>query len=154
MCDADWDNSVNRKSISSYHFMFSKMNSPVTWRSRKQKQVALSTCNAEFVALSELVCECIWIQSLLGELKIKHMQYKPALIFCDNKGACAFATNICTHDANKHIDIKHYHVRDHIEDKTIILDHIPSTHNLADGYTKPLPGPAFNIFCKNLQNFD
>ena len=150
--DADWGNAPDRKSMSGYCFYFAHNSSPISWASRKQSLVATSTCNAEFVALSEAVNECIWLQTLLKDLSMKQMRYRPAQMFCDNTGAISLAANPCHHRRSKHIEIKHFHVRDHLEIGTIKLDYVPTNDNIADGYTKSLPAPAFKIFKNYCQN--
>ena len=150
--DADWGNAPDRRSMSGYCFYFAHNSSPISWASRKQSLVATSTCNAEFVALSEAVSECVWLQTLLKDLSMRQMHWRPAQMFCDNTGAIALAANPCHHRRSKHIEIKHFHVRDHLEIGTIKLDYVPTNDNIADGYTKSLPAPAFKIFKNYCQN--
>ena len=71
MVDADYANDIDRNSMTGFTFAFATNNSPISWRSAKQKLTATSTCNAEFVALSEVVCECIWLQPLFNNLRNK-----------------------------------------------------------------------------------
>ena len=149
--DADWGNAIDRKSQSGYCFYLSPNSSPVSWTSRKQKLVATSTCNSEYIALSEAVSECIWLQQLLKDLNMKGVHSRPANMYCDNTSAIALSRNACHHRRSKHIDIKYHHVRDHLAQGTITLDHVPSNDNIADGFTKALAFPLFNKFKCNLQ---
>ena len=145
--DADWgNNALDRKSQTGYLNYLHENSSPISWSSRKQNLVATSTCNAEYVALSEATCEVIWLQKLLTFIKLPNMTYQPAQMYSDNTGAIALCYNPCHHRRSKHIEIKHEHVRDHILKGTIDLTHVPSKSNAADGFTKPLMYPLFSKF--------
>ena len=148
--DADWANGVDRKSQSGYCFYLDPKSSPVSWTSRKQQLVATSTCNSEYVALSEAVSECIWLQALLKDINIEGIHSHPAYMYCDNNSAIALSKNPCHHRRSKHIDTKHHHVRDHVSKGNIILDHVSSKDNIADGFTKALAYPLFSTFQDNL----
>ena len=153
LSDSDYANAIDGKSTSGYVFLLGDNNSPVSWRSGKQKLVSTSTCNAEYIALSECVCECLWLQFLLDDLRIKNLKYRPGNIFCDNTSACSLAQNPCHHNSSKHIEVKHHHVRDHVARQHILLTHIPSVQNLADGFTKSLPHAAFVKFPNKLRDY-
>ena len=112
--DADWANGVDRKSQSGYCFYLDPNSSPISWTSWKQQLVATSTCNSEYVALSEAVSECIWLQALLKDINIEGIHSHPAYMYCDNNSAIALSKNPCHHRRSKHIDTKHHHVRDHV----------------------------------------
>ena len=144
--DADWGNAPDRKSQSGYVFYMSANSSPISWSSRKQNLVATSTCDSEYVALSEAVSECLWLQQLIKDINLKGVQSRPANMLCDNTPAISLAANPCYHKKSKHIDIKHHHVRDHISQGTITLNHVPTDENIADGYTKALAYPLFKKF--------
>ena len=144
--DADWGNAPDRKSQSGYCFYLSPNSSPISWSSRKQNLVATSTCDAEYVALSEAVSECIWLQQLIKDLNLKGVHSRPANMLCDNTPAIALAATASHHKRSKHIDIKHHHVRDHMNKGTITINHVPTNDNIADGYTKALAYPLFKKF--------
>lgn len=152
MVDSDFANGLDRKSMTGYVFTLASQSSPISWGSKKQNLVATSVCNAEYVALSAAVCEGIYLQSLLKDIDMEGLYFMPAKMYCDNTGACSLALNPCHHPRTKHIDVKHHHVRDHIARKTIILNHLPGSENLADGFTKALPIQPFNQFSQKLQN--
>ena len=147
--DADWGNGPDRKSQSGYCFYLSPNSSPISWSSRKQNLVATSTCDAEYVALSEAVSECIWLQQLIKDTKLKEVQSRPANMLCDNTSAIALANNPSHHKRSKHIDVKHHHVRDHMDQGTITITHVPTNDNIADGFTKALAYPLFKKFKTN-----
>ena len=150
--DADWGNAPDRKSQSGYCFFLADNSSPVSWTSRKQKLVATSTCNSEYIALSESVAECIWLQQLLADINLKGIHSRPAHMYCDNNSAIDLSKNACHHRRSKHIDIKWHHIRDHITQETITLTHVPSIDNVADGFTKALAYPLFSKFKNNMLN--
>jgi hypothetical protein len=92
--DADWGNAPDRKSQSGYCFYLTPNSSPVPWTSRKQKLVATSTCNSEYITLSEAVSECIWLQQLLSDINLKGIHSYPASMLCDNTAAIALSNNL------------------------------------------------------------
>nr|GEU37922.1 retrovirus-related Pol polyprotein from transposon TNT 1-94 [Tanacetum cinerariifolium] len=99
--DSDWHGDVDdRKSTSGYVFFMGK--AAFTWASKKQQIVALSTCEAEYVAASWTVCHAIWLRNLLRELK--DQQEGPTEIKVDNKSAIELARNPVHHERSKHID--------------------------------------------------
>ena len=150
--DADWNNALDSKSISGYCFFLAHASSPISWKTRKQDIVATSTCNAEYVSISEAAHECIWIQKLLKNLDMNNMHWWPAQFFCDNTGALSLAENPGFDKRSRHIEMRFHHIRDHVELGTIKLKHIASKSNIADGFTKSLPAPTFKIFQNFMEN--
>ena len=103
--DADWAGDISdRKSTSGYIFVLS--GGAISWSSRKQKCVALSIAEDEYVALSSAVQECIWLRQLEAELG--NATEGPSLILEDNQSAIAMAKNPQYHGRAKHIDIRHH----------------------------------------------
>ncbi|RVW70809.1 Retrovirus-related Pol polyprotein from transposon TNT 1-94 [Vitis vinifera] len=100
--DADWAGSVtDRRSTSGYcSFVWGNL---VTWRSKKQSMVARSSAEAEFRAMAQGICEGIWLNRLLEELRVplKH----PMVLYCDNQAAISIAKNPVHHDRTKHVEI-------------------------------------------------
>ena len=142
--DADWAGDLSdRKSTSGYVFILS--GGPVSWSSRKQKCVALSTAEAEYVALSAAVQECMWLRQLESELSGDNDT--PTVIFEDNQSTIAMAKNPQFHGRAKHIDIRHHFVREQLAHGTIQLEYCPTTEMTADIFTKGLNGERF----KNLR---
>ena len=133
--DSDYASSIeDRRSISGYLFKYG--NCPVTWNSSKQKTVALSSTEAEYVALTNAVKEGVWLKQLLNELEQKHDKIK---VFCDNKSTICLSNNPEFHSRTKHIDIRFHYVRETIDTHSITIEHIPTENNLADILTKGLP---------------
>lgn len=138
--DADWGGSIDdRKSTSGYVFQWNK--STITWRSCKQTCVALSTAEAEYVALAAATQEALWIKELIGNLDGK--KTGEMLIFEDNKSAICMATNPVFHAKTKHIDLKFHFIRDHVTQGNIVLEYCPTEDMVADVFTKSLPAPQF-----------
>lgn len=119
--DADWGNDVDtRRSTSGYVFL--KNGGAVAWSSRKQPTVALSTTEAEYMALSAVTQEALWWRGFIAELEGIS---SPLLINCDNKSAISLAEKEMGYSPrSKHIDIRHHIVQDQIEKKTLQLKHV------------------------------
>ena len=138
--DADWAGDISdRKSTSGYIFMLS--GGAISWSSRKQKCVALSTAEAEYVALSSAVQECIWLRQLEAELG--NAIEGPSLILEDNQSAIAMAKNPQYHGRAKHIDIRHHFVREQVALGNIELQYCSTTEMTADMLTKGLNRERF-----------
>jgi Reverse transcriptase (RNA-dependent DNA polymerase)/Pol polyprotein, beta-barrel domain/GAG-pre-integrase domain/gag-polypeptide of LTR copia-type len=134
--DADYGGCRDtRRSTSGYVFIMA--GGPVTWSSKRQATVALSTVEAEYVAMSRCAQQMVWMQSWLGEVKVEFSV--PGLIKGDNRGAIALTKNTKDHGKVKHIDIRHHYIRELLQSGIIILEQVPSSDNLADLFTKPLP---------------
>lgn len=100
--DSDWAGIDDRKSTSGYGFLISS--GLVSWKSCKQTCVALSTSEAEYMALSFAAQEAIWIRNLLSELQREYL-IKPAIIFEDNQSSICLSKNPQYHGKSKHISI-------------------------------------------------
>ena len=138
--DADWAGDAgDRKSTSGY--MFCIAGGPVSWRSKKQSTVALSTAEAEYVALSSAAQECVWMRRLNSDLG--NSREEPTTIMEDNQSCIAMAKNPQQHGRSKHIDIKYHFVRELVENKTIKLKYCPTKEMIADFLTKGLNREQF-----------
>nr|AAZ28935.1 polyprotein [Phanerochaete chrysosporium RP-78] len=141
--DADWGaNPDDQKSISGYVFLLG--GAPVCWASRKQKSVALSSMEAEYMAGSTAASQALWCRMLLEELGFA--QPNPTLLYMDNQSALALARNTGTQGRAKHIDIRYHFLRDKISSKEISVAHCPGEDNPADIFTKPLARQKFEHF--------
>ena len=133
--DSDWGGDRDdRHSTTGNIFMLS--NGPVSWLSKKQSTVALSTTEAEYMALSSATQEAIWIQRLLEDLGT--VQDDGISIQEDNQGAIALAKNPIAHARTKHIQIRYHFVREAVEEGIINLNYCPTEDMVADILTKPL----------------
>ena len=134
-CDADWAGDANdRKSTTGYAFSLGE--GMVSWSSKKQPTVALSTTEAEYMAASHCTREAIWLRQLLEDVGCKAT--KGTLILCDNQGAIALAKNPVHHARTKHIEVQHHFVREKVDKGMITLEYCRTEDMLADVMTKAL----------------
>ena len=115
----------------------------LSWKSKKQQTVALSSCEAEYVAMSASCQEAVYLGRLLEELL--QVSFEPVTINADNTGAMSLAKNPTHHDRSKHIDIKYHYVRDLITRNEINVIYCPSNNMIADLFTKGLPRVQYEL---------
>ena len=138
--DASWASDLDdRRSMSGYIFLLS--GAPISWRSKKQATVALSTAEAEYVALAAAAQEAVWLRNVMKGLSEK---MPPTVIHEDNQSAIAIAKNPQFHSRTKHMDIKYHFVRELVDKGTIQLSYCETGNMLADVLTKGLPAPQHN----------
>ncbi|XP_057730433.1 uncharacterized mitochondrial protein AtMg00810-like [Arachis stenosperma] len=141
--DSDWGGDPNdRKSTGAFCVFLGK--NLISWSSKKQSVVARSSTEAEYRAMANLVAELLWIKHLLHELKIPLT--KAPMIYCDNLSAVLLAANPILHSKSKHFETDLHFVRDHVNNKTIQVSHIPGSVQVADALTKALPSRSFLEF--------
>lgn len=134
--DADWAGEVSdRRSTTGYCVSLSDRSPLVSWKSRKQPTVALSTCEAEYMALASAIQECMYLQQLLKG--IDKYQYAPTKVYDDNQGTIALARNPVNRQRCKHIDIKYHFIRETVSSGKISLEYCPTDNMIADLMTKP-----------------
>ena len=127
--DADWAGDSNdRKSTSGYVFVIN--GGAISWKSRKQTCVALSTAEAEYVALASAAQETTWMRQLLSDLH--HQQHGPTVLYEDNQAANAISKNSQSHTNMKHIDIRYHYIREKFLDKTIDIQYCSTNDMVAD----------------------
>ena len=97
--------------------------------------MALSTCEAEYMALSATCQEVTYLSRLTNEMILHEMD--SAIIKNDNQGALSLVKNPVQHPKSKHIDIRYHFIREHYRDGKIRLDYVPSADNIADIFKKP-----------------
>jgi hypothetical protein len=131
----------DRKSTSGYVFMIGT--SDISWTSKKQPIVTLSTNEAEFVAAASCACQCIWLRSILNHLRLD--QSSSTMIYCDNSSSIKLSKNHILHGRCKPIDVRFHFLRDLTRDGVVELVHCRSQDQLADLMTKPL---KLEAFCK------
>ena len=144
--DADWaSDSEDRRSTSGNVFVMS--GGAISWTSKKQPTVALSTSESEYIALCFATQEAVWLRQLMKDLQ---MDCNTATtIHEDNQGTIAMSRNPVLHKRTKHIDIKYHFVREKTQDGTIELKYCPTNEMVADILTKPLPKRQFEYLrCK------
>ncbi|CAM8981023.1 unnamed protein product [Rhodiola kirilowii] len=138
--DSDYAGDVNdRKSTSGFVFMMGS--GAVSWSSKKQQIVSLSTTEAEFIAGASCACQAVWLRRILGELKFP--QVEATAIYCDNNSAIKLSKNPVLHGRSKHIDVRYHFLRDLTKDGIVELMHCKSEDQIADILTKPLKIATF-----------
>jgi Reverse transcriptase (RNA-dependent DNA polymerase) len=141
--DADWAGDLDsRKSTTGYIFSLSSdlaKNNPISWNTQLQKSVALSTCEAEYIALKEAIREGIYLANIFNYINNNlHLGYPNSIptILVDNKAAIKLAYNPEYHKRSKHIDIQYHYIRDQIKQNKVNVYHVPTKRQLADILTK------------------
>ena len=120
----------------------------ITWLSQIQPTVALSSSEAEYMALGSATQDAIWLQRLLCDLQVNAAG--PKKILEDNQGAIAVTKNPVGHKRTKHINIKQHFVREAVQDGKIVLSYCPTSEMVADLLTKPLLRAQFERLKKKL----
>ena len=138
--DADWGGDLQQRR-STTGFIFKIAGGPVTWRSKLQATVALSTAEAEYLSAAEAAREALWLRSLLHDLGLP--QDDATIIFDDNQGAIAMTVNSGLHQRTKHIDVRHHFIKQHVDEGRVILKYLPTEDMVADILTKPLAARRF-----------
>ncbi|HVX00915.1 MAG TPA: reverse transcriptase domain-containing protein, partial [Candidatus Babeliaceae bacterium] len=170
-CDASWGNCVDTRR-STTGWLLGLGGSWIDWCTKKQDTIALSSCEAEYMAMTAATQAIMWTRNLLAEIHL--LEYggdntlmptspsissslvihsetstpslqlpTPTRLFCDNKSALAIAKNDIHHNRTKHIDIRHHFIREAVERGTIVLEWVTTEQQLADILTKPLPTATF-----------
>jgi len=144
--DADWGGDhETRRSTGAYVVIL--YGGAISWSSRRQLTVALSSCEAEYMAQTQATKESIWVTNLLNELDLGFdLPSTPVTIKADNKGAIALSKDARFHTRTKHIDIQWHFVREKVENGTVIFDYCPTGEMAADGLTKALDKVKFGRF--------
>ena len=124
----------DRKSTSGHIFFFGGMS--VSWSSQKQSIVALSSCEAEYIAATTATCQAVWMNRLIGELM--HNGEMKVKFIVENQSAITLSKNLVHHNRTKHTDTRYHFIRQCIEDKKIKIAFIRTEDQLADIFTKAL----------------
>ncbi|GJW81958.1 retrotransposon protein, putative, ty1-copia subclass [Tanacetum coccineum] len=134
--DSDYAKDPDKgRSITGYAFLVQRC--VVSWKAMLQQVVALSTTEAEYMALTEAVKEAIWLRGLLEELGV---ELNTVAVNCDNQGAIHLSRNHVFHERTKHINVRYHFIREVLEAKTVEVLKVGTEHNAADALTKVVPG--------------
>ncbi|KAK9048691.1 hypothetical protein SSX86_032343 [Deinandra increscens subsp. villosa] len=137
--DADFAKDRDKgRSVTGY--LFQLCGNTVSWRSSLQKIVALSSTEAEYIALTEAIKEAIWLKGFITELGIEDCS---AIVKCDNQGALQLSKNQMYHERTKHINVKYHFIREVISSGEITVGDINTKDNVADILTKAVGGAGF-----------
>lgn len=135
--DSDWASSVeDRRSTTGYCFSLNKQGPPISWKSKKQPTVALSTCEAEYIGLATATQESMYLTQLLSGMD--NSDYTCTKMFGDNQGAIALSKNPVNRQRSKHIDVRYHFIRDVISKGKMDIVYCPSEDMAADILTKPV----------------
>jgi hypothetical protein len=129
---------VDRKSTSGGCQLLGR--SLVSWSSKKQNSVALSTAEAEYISAGSCCAQLLWMKQTLLDYGVK---FKEIPLLCDNESAIKIANNPVQHSRTKHIDIRHHFLRDHVSKGDIKINGVSTDDQLADIFTKPLDESQF-----------
>ena len=116
----------------------------VSWSSRKQGSVALSTAEAEDISASDASREAVWLRKLVSDLFGTSLE--PVVIHCDNQSCIKISENLVFHDRSKHMEMRYHYLRDMVQRRAISLRYVPTDEQTADVLTKPLSKTKFEYF--------
>ncbi|KAF7768406.1 hypothetical protein Agabi119p4_7649 [Agaricus bisporus var. burnettii] len=140
--NSDWaSDPEDRKSITGNFVTIA--NGTISWLSRKQKTVALSSTEAEYMAISDCLQQLIWVSQLLTEIGF---EIQTPMLYGDNMGSLFWSTSEVQEKRSKYIDIRFHYIRELLEQKQISLDWIDGSKNPADVLTKNLEKVKFSLF--------
>ena len=146
--DSDWAGDEDtRRSTTGYVFFM--QHGPISWATKRQATVALSSTEAEYMAVTAACQEALWWRQFQAELQ-PQLSHVPTTIKIDNCGAQLLATNAAYHSRTKHIDVRYHFIREQLEAKQITLEHVSSQEMKADSLTKPIPNGSRMVSQFNL----
>ncbi|GJX89204.1 retrovirus-related pol polyprotein from transposon TNT 1-94, partial [Tanacetum coccineum] len=119
----------------------------VSWSSKKQKSTAISTIEAEYIAMSGCCAQILWMRSQLTDYGFA---FNKIPLYCDNRSAIALCCNNVQHSHSKHIDIRHHFIREKVEKGVVELYFVTTDYQLADIFTKALPREWFEFLLLRL----
>ncbi|WJX39850.1 hypothetical protein P8452_27360 [Trifolium repens] len=145
-CDADYaGDKIERKSTSgNCQFIGENL---ISWASKRQTTIALSTAEAEYISAAKCCTQLLWMKYQLEDYNIAESSIP---LYCDNTAAIHLSKNPILHSRAKHIEIKHHFIRDHVQKGTIDIQFIDTEHQWADIFTKPLAIERFDFIKKKL----
>lgn len=144
--DSDWAGDIiDRRSYSGLVVKFG--NCAITWESKKQKPIAMSSAEAEYLSMCNATKEAMFMRNLLSEI---HGKANTLLIYNDNQSAQKIISNQQYHNRTKHIDLRYHFIRDAFENGIIDIKYKPTDDMVADALTKPLSSVKHDLYVKEL----
>ena len=145
--DADWTGDKSTRRSTGAYVCTSSTNqangahTAISLSSKQQSSVALSSTEAEYMALTQACKEALWVKRFMAEIEDMSGQKKekPVTIFADNQGSMALAKNPEFHSRTKHISIQKHFIREKVEQEAVRLEYLPTGDMMADLLTKALP---------------
>ena len=122
-------------------------NNLVSWLSKKQNSIPLSTVEAEYIAARSCCTQLLWMKQMMSDYGF---EVERLTIFCDNTSAINISKNPVQHSRTKHIDIRHHFIRELVEQSTLCLEYVETAKQLADIFTKSLDSIRFDSLRKSL----
>ncbi|GKD73015.1 hypothetical protein Tco_1331297 [Tanacetum coccineum] len=119
----------------------------VSWSSKKQKSTAISSTEAEYIALSGCCAQILWMRSQLTDYRLK---FNKIPLYCDNKSAIALCCNNVQHSRSKHIDVRYHFIKEQVENRVVELYFVRTEYQLVDIFTKAFPRERFNFLIEKL----
>ncbi|GKV42475.1 hypothetical protein SLEP1_g49872 [Rubroshorea leprosula] len=122
-----------RRSTTGYVFTLSGC--AISWKATLQSTVALSTTEAEYMAITEAIKEALWLKGLVSDLGVEQNEM---MVFCDSQSAIHLTKNTMYHERTKHIQVRYHFVREVISNGDVLVEKISTDENPADMMTKPM----------------
>ncbi|GJW49105.1 hypothetical protein Tco_0090456 [Tanacetum coccineum] len=118
-----------------------------SWSSKKQKSIAISTTEAEYIIISRCYAQILWRRSQLTDYGFA---FNKIPLYCDNRSVIALCCNNVQHFRSKHIDIRHHFIREQVEKGVVELYFVTMDYQLANIFTKALPRERFEFLLPRL----
>jgi hypothetical protein len=146
-CDSDFAGDVDtRRSTTGYVFLLN--GGAVSWSSKLQQTVALSTAEAEYMSAASAVKEALWLRKLMFDFGWRSSE--PIMIRCDNQAALKLLVNPIVSARSKHIDVLHHFARERVARREVCFEYCRTEHMIADCLTKAVPEHKFRLCCQGM----
>jgi hypothetical protein len=121
----------------------------VSWLSKKQSSISLSTAEAEYIAATTCCTQVLWMKQTLTDIQVEYDE--PIPIYCDNTSTISISKNPVMHSKTKHIPIKYHFLWEQVAEKNIRVEYVGTKEQVVDIFTKPLPWEAFEYLRQRLR---
>jgi hypothetical protein len=120
----------------------------VSWISKKKSSISLSTTEEKNISATTCCTQVLWMKQTLTDIQVEYDE--PIPIYCDNTSAISISKNSMMHSKMKHIPIKYHFLQEKVAEKNIRVEYVGTKEQVADIFTKPLPGEASEYLCQRL----